>query len=677
MALNVGELEAVLRAKDELTPVLGKAQTALADLEKSVGAPDKALGGLSTSIAGVGRMFGVTLSAGAMIGFGKELIAQAAEIQDVSERLGVGTTAIQQFAHAAEMGGGSIGDVSASLSYMQKVIAGGGGDVTEALRDMGLDLTAIQQMAPEQMFRTIADAAGTMSDPIRQTAAQTALLGRNAGVFLPAIRDGFSGVANAATTMSEQTVTALDRVDKMAGRVWQGIKVGAAEAFTAFLDSTMAPKELGMILEGLSAKTKHYADINLPMAKQSQAALAIIRDGWAEVLTATAEASAEGLAQREAVAKAMHEIELREINESILSSEEKNARLAAAEQKFAADKIRIHADAAIAVRDIEEQSDTAILQRKAQLLQADQALEVSNADLSRGNTESIAAAKMAIVTKYAGMEYQARVETLDRLEQAEALHADREFANAEDKAKALLAIHKDYEQQRLILATTSQAALNAQVEQLQTQHLARMAQMGMTSSAQKDASTLTPQQAAATAQHQAALGGLEAAQKQALALGNTDQAQQIQRLIEEEGAAFVRALQDGGAAAVAMGEQVTTSTVNVASALKTVETAARAVAQVWSIPNLTPQQQRASFDQSNADRATNASRGFLEMPSLFSQAPGIDPRQWINPGSSTPVTVNMEGVLMSDDPQGRQAIQRAVDDAVQRALAEARKLPTR
>lgn len=707
MALNVGELEAVLRLKDEFSTRLAKAEAQLDSLNKSIDGPNKSFAGMASTIATVGRALGVVVSAGALVQLGVQITDDAARAQDLAEQLQVNVEWLLRVGAAAKAGGGSIADAGTSITFMQKALAGGDAGVVQALADMNLSLDQLQASDPQTAFMAIVTAAQQIPSPIRQTDAALALLGRNGVVFLSAIRKGFEDVTQAATVMPTAATAALDQLSKgleaagtkskqilgemIAGWVLLYDKITGTDPFAAQLGS------MAMAGEGW----RQYDGTIRQSAKLTEESLSLIRKATTELEVVFASAAKDGFTAAKAAAEMRHEMELKDIEASVLSASDRTARLLLEEKRYSTELYKIKTDSARAVRDLQEQVGLVMVQRQGQLLQAQLALELSQAALSRGTAESIAAAKAAITVKYAGDEYNAKVRSLDALEQLEAIRADREIADAKDKAAALLAIHEDYEQQRQLLAIQSATELNNQVEQLEAAHIARMAALGSTSTAWTAPSNLSPAEQAATIQHNAALGGLQGAQKQALALGDTEQAQRLQQLIDEEMNIFVAAMHEAGAAT----NTLTPAVAGATTAMGGAQSAATQMATALQLTTAALNRPKAGDSvapwptSGNVVLDTSGAHGFHSkisdpigaltpyanggpVPSdgpIFAHAGEIVvPRNGMlvseGGGGSTTVSVSMAGVLLSSDPMARMALEEAVSAAVMDALKATRKL---
>jgi hypothetical protein len=176
-------------------------------------------GALSTMTGALGAM-GVQLSVGAVVNFISDTVEAAGAINDLADKTGVSTTAIQQWKFAAEQGGATIDSVNAAVSGMNRVLAAGDKSTIESLRHVGLEFTKLRTDKPEDAFNAIVAAAEKIADPMERARFVTEMFTKAGQDLLPAIAGGFTATAQGAATMSEETVKRL----AAAGDAWDAFK---------------------------------------------------------------------------------------------------------------------------------------------------------------------------------------------------------------------------------------------------------------------------------------------------------------------------------------------------------------------------------------------------------------------------------------------------------------------
>ena len=169
-------------------------------------ATDNILSGLSK----MGAALGIGFSVGAVINFGKSVFDAASQIHDLSEQLGISSEAVQGFKFAAEQSGSSLDAVASAITKMNQHLSAGDDSTVAALKAAGLSFQNIRNLSPEDAFLAIADAIQKVPDPMKQSELAITLFGKSAAELLPAIKEGFRGVSDGASKMSEETIKSLE-----------------------------------------------------------------------------------------------------------------------------------------------------------------------------------------------------------------------------------------------------------------------------------------------------------------------------------------------------------------------------------------------------------------------------------------------------------------------------------
>lgn len=185
---------------------------------------------LLSKARGLAGVFGVTLGAGAILGFAKNVFAAADSIADLSLKMGVSAEAAQRFQFAARQSGLELEDVARAVAHLNAGIGEGRkSGVSKALAQMGFEFSELRGLSPEQLFRTTADAIGKLSNPMQQAAAAAAVFGEKlGGALLPMIREGSLKAADGVAVMSDETVRELEKAAQAWENFWIDVKVFAA-----------------------------------------------------------------------------------------------------------------------------------------------------------------------------------------------------------------------------------------------------------------------------------------------------------------------------------------------------------------------------------------------------------------------------------------------------------------
>ena len=215
---EIGRVNATLDKAIQKYERLGKeAPPAMVALRDATVQTEKPTSLLDSVVGSLGPKILATFSVGAVTAFAKGLIDQGSVVADLAQRYELSTGAVQRFKYAAELGGATLDDVSKAVRFASDALGGGDNkSFNAALEKAGLSAAQLRAMKPEDVFLAITDAVKQIEDPFLRANVAQDLLGKNASVLMPAIRDGFREVGASATQMSGEAVTAMDWIgDKL------------------------------------------------------------------------------------------------------------------------------------------------------------------------------------------------------------------------------------------------------------------------------------------------------------------------------------------------------------------------------------------------------------------------------------------------------------------------------
>lgn len=187
------------------------------------------------AVVGQLQSMGQTLAAGFAVqqltAFVDETVNAADRIADASERLGVGTEALQEFGFAAQMSGLSSEEAAAGLGMLQRTLAAaqaGAGSARGAFARMGVRLTEAGGRARslDAVLLDVAEAVRATDDPIRRAGIAQAAFGRSGATLIPLLARGADGLAElraeyrrlgggASAEMIERSAELNDNLDRM------------------------------------------------------------------------------------------------------------------------------------------------------------------------------------------------------------------------------------------------------------------------------------------------------------------------------------------------------------------------------------------------------------------------------------------------------------------------------
>jgi hypothetical protein len=231
--------------------------------------------------------FGVSLSIGAVVGFGKELLRMGDEIQRVSDRTGLSTKEVQEFSYVAGQSGNSIEELTSALGQMQNRLVSGDKGAVGAVKALGINLDQLMASSPADQMELIATAIGKIPDPAQRTAAAMDLFGKSGAAILPTLTANFAALRKEAPAMSDATVKALDQAGDALARFGTQIKVWAAESYNfagqgfdaltkAAFNAIAKMRELTIavlkIVENIPGASKAFSALGINIDKLSESA---------------------------------------------------------------------------------------------------------------------------------------------------------------------------------------------------------------------------------------------------------------------------------------------------------------------------------------------------------------------------------------------------------------------
>jgi len=189
---------------------------------------------------------GATLATGAVGALVLRVLHTGDEIGDTADKLGVGTSALQELRYAAEQSGAEVGSLDAGLRKLAinvgkaaaakrkgggfsgevgglQFLGGGGGSAqtVDPFAAAGLSARTLAKLKPEEQLQRIADAMAKLKTRDERAAFVTATLGKGATELLPLLEQGSAGIAQMMAqahryggVLTPAQVAAADQADK-------------------------------------------------------------------------------------------------------------------------------------------------------------------------------------------------------------------------------------------------------------------------------------------------------------------------------------------------------------------------------------------------------------------------------------------------------------------------------
>lgn len=177
------------------------------------------------SVVGIAGKVGAAL-AGAfavtkIIGMGEQVIDFAGKLTDLSAKTGISTTGLQKLGAAVEQSGVSLDAVSNATTKLALNLIEGDKSAVGALGQLGLSVSELKTMAPEQQFLKVADAIGGIQNPTEKAWAAMQVFGKGGAELLSALDGNMEAAASQAEKLGliidEKTVAAADNFGDQLG----------------------------------------------------------------------------------------------------------------------------------------------------------------------------------------------------------------------------------------------------------------------------------------------------------------------------------------------------------------------------------------------------------------------------------------------------------------------------
>lgn len=157
------------------------------------------VGGLADVKAG----FDLLVSAGkvaaqAIASFTTDIASAGDEIAKTATNLGISAEALQEMAFVSKIAGSDVNTFATSIQRMGKGINDarekGTGPFADSLDQLGIKLSDLDGLSPDETFTELADAISRVEDPMTKAALAQDLFGRGGKTLLPLINEGRKGI---------------------------------------------------------------------------------------------------------------------------------------------------------------------------------------------------------------------------------------------------------------------------------------------------------------------------------------------------------------------------------------------------------------------------------------------------------------------------------------------------
>lgn len=210
---------------------------------------------------------------GAIIAAAKNTLDYAGKIKDLSQALGVGTTALQEFDYAAGQNGATLEDFASVLKRLQiarnEALKDPAGEMVKSFKQLGVTIDDLKKKRVEDLLKQIGVKFRFAADvqPLAAPAFKT--MGKGAGDIFAALSQGLDEAAEAAARLGiiidEPVVDALDDAGDRFTDLVKQIRGPFAEAMVFVLERLKDIGTTGKLVGDASQKEGfNFLDLLIP-----------------------------------------------------------------------------------------------------------------------------------------------------------------------------------------------------------------------------------------------------------------------------------------------------------------------------------------------------------------------------------------------------------------------------
>src|SRR3990172_99758 len=199
-------VELVIRGNDQTT--------------RAITSSVQGLKGMESVVDSIGRSLAGLVSVGALANLARSAIQLGSDLDDASKKFGVSASELSKLQYVAKLSGVQFEDLGGAFKFMAKSIAEAENptsDAAIAFKAMGISMSELKSLSPNEIFMRLADAFAGMEDGANKTALAMAIFGRSGANILPVLSEGAAGIARLkdeakamGVALSEDQIKKLD-----------------------------------------------------------------------------------------------------------------------------------------------------------------------------------------------------------------------------------------------------------------------------------------------------------------------------------------------------------------------------------------------------------------------------------------------------------------------------------
>jgi hypothetical protein len=208
----------------------GVATTMGTGIAKGYASAQGALSGFSKAALSVPAAVGGAMAVGGLTALVKGYADAGSAVDDMAQRTGMSAEAVSSLGYAAKLSGTDVGTLEKGVRKMQSGIADAMAGVPGAVDKfaaLGLSVSDLAKMSPDEQFIAIADKLSMIQDPALKSAAAMEYFGKAGADLVPMLSEGGKGIrklqgdaARLGQTMSAKDAAAAAKLGDVFDRLF-------------------------------------------------------------------------------------------------------------------------------------------------------------------------------------------------------------------------------------------------------------------------------------------------------------------------------------------------------------------------------------------------------------------------------------------------------------------------
>ncbi len=241
-------------------------------LVRGLRAAEKRLKAFGAGVQSIGtKLFGLGAAAVAPLLATTNVFADMGDqLAKMSARTGISVEALSQLGYAAEQSGADLETLEGGVRKMQKFLveaAKGSKSAESTLSKLGLRLSDMGRLSPDQQFELLADRISKIKDPAIRAATAMEIFGKTGTTLLPLMQDGAKGIEalkqqarDLGLVISTEDAKAAEVFGDTLSDLWKVIKSGVFA-----IGAALAP-----LLQDLATSAIRVAKVTADWVRQNK-----------------------------------------------------------------------------------------------------------------------------------------------------------------------------------------------------------------------------------------------------------------------------------------------------------------------------------------------------------------------------------------------------------------------